>query len=82
MALTRCALEDVAQRPGIDGDGVRPESLRRSVDLDRGWREDDVGPCLAAERDIVVERARVAGEVLARTELRGIDEDRDDDGAA
>ncbi len=44
-----------------------------------GGVEDEVGTAAGALDEVVVEVARVALQILVRPELRGVDEDRDDD---
>jgi hypothetical protein len=71
-------LEHLAHRPGAD-----PHE-RRAVGVDDVGRrrEDDVGALARAHREVGLERARVAVEVLARPELQRVDEDGDDDVSA
>ena len=74
VAGPRGALEDRGQRAGVDGD------LRRTarVDLVDRRREEDVDALGLAERQVLVERARVAVEVLAGPELQRVHEQRHD----
>ncbi len=74
MPRPRAALE---QRTDFARDDPRGGGTLRVHLLD-ARREDQIGP--ARERiQVGVEVARVAGEVLVRAELGGIDEDRDHD---
>ena len=58
-------------------------ALRRlRVHLRRRRRKHDVDAMLAAERDIGIERARIAREIVLAVELERVDEDRDDHDAA
>ena len=76
MAGSRRALQDRGQRAGLDGD------LRRTsrVDVVDRRREEHVDTLGLAERAVLLERARVAVEVLARAELQGVHEQRHDQG--
>ena len=68
------ALEHVAERAG--GDGHLAVGRVEVLGL-RG--EDDVDTLLRTHRQVVGERARVAGEVLTGAELQRVDEDADHD---
>src|SRR3954447_5521763 len=72
------ALEPVAQRSR--GDPHLGLTIR--VDDVRGRGEDNVDLLARAEREVGVEGARIAVEVLPRRELQGVEEDRDDHGVA
>ena len=71
------SLEDAAAGTRFDRDA----ELRAAVYLRDRRREDDVHTVALADGDVCIECARIAVEVFPSTELRGIDEVRDDDTA-
>ena len=75
MSGTKRAFVAFADRSGID----RGREIRR---IHRGdvRRVDEIDAGLAQLHDVVVEGARIAVEILVRTELQRVDEDGGDDG--
>ena len=74
VAGPRRALE--AARELLD---VDPGLVARRVELLDGGREEDVGPRLRGDARVSVLVTRIGGEVVARVELRGVDEQAHDE---
>ena len=77
---SKCTGRAAPQRPSVRPADVH-HGARRAVRvhlLDRR-HEQDVDAGLLRDRGVAVEIARVRGEVLVRTELRRVDEQRHDD---
>ena len=71
------ALERLGQAAHVD----RRREARR-IDLVERGREEQVGAGLGRQRGVALLVARVGGQVAGLVELRGVDEERDDDDVA